>query len=132
MKQSKTHGFFSDWQVKFICLILAVLVYFCFSFGMPSERKVTMPLSVILPEDLKVTSIIPESVDVVVRGNESQIYMVDVSRIKLYADFSNVSNEGVASAPVVIDYSALLDYISIADLTIYTEPSLVKLYFEKI
>ena len=130
MKQNKTRGFFSDWQVKILCLIVAVLVYFSFSFGIPSERKVTMPLNIMLPEGLEVTSNMPESVDVIVRGNEKQIYMVDVSRIKLYADFTDVKNEGVASVPVVIDYSELLDFISITDLTIYTDPSLIKLYFE--
>lgn len=130
MKHSNSNGFFANWQIKIICLLVACLVFFCFELGMPGERKITMPLDVIFPENLEVTSLIPETVDVVVRGNEKQIYMVDVSRIKVYADFSSVKSAGVASAPVTIDYTDLLDYISISDLTIYTDPSIVKLYFE--
>jgi len=130
MKRKSTNGFFSDWQIKTVCLILAVLIYVVFYLGIPSERKISMPLEIILPNDMTVTSLIPSTADLIVSGNEKQIYMVDVSRVKLYADFSNVHSEGVASVPVTIDYSDLLDFIDITDVSIKADPSFVKLYFE--
>lgn len=130
MKHNSSNGFFRDWKIKVLCLILAALVFFAFSNGMPRERRITMPLNIILPEGLEVTSLIPETADIVIRGDEGKIYMVDVDRVKLYADFSNVKSDGVASVPVTIDYSDLLDFISTTDLTIYADPSIVKLYFE--
>lgn len=128
--KSSSNGFFSNWQVKIVCLILAVLIYFAFAVGMPGERKIKMPLNLILPEGFNVTSLIPSDAEVVIRGEEGKIYMVDVNRIKLVADFSDVKTAGVASVPVVIDYQELLDYIDVTDLTIYTNPANIKLYFE--
>lgn len=132
MKHKNSNGFFYDWKIKVVCLLTAILVFFCFSIGIPGERKISMPLNIELPSGLKVTSLIPETADVVIRGDEGKIYMIDVSRIKLIADFTDVKSEGVASVPVTIDYTDLLEYIGINDLTIYTEPAIVKLYFEKI
>lgn len=131
MKHKKnSNGIFYNWQIKCLCLLFAVLVYFTLSYSMSGERSVTLPLKVELPKDLSVTSLIPETADVVIRGDERQIYMVDLNRVTLSADFSGVTDTGIAAVPVKIDYSDLLDYIDITDVTLYTRPSVVKLYFE--
>jgi len=133
MKHKKNqNNLFANWRAMTLCLFLAVLVYLAFAYGMPAERRVSMPLNVLLPENLKVTSLIPTSADIVVTGNEKQIYMLDLSRIKLYADFSEIQNVGVASVAVTIDYTDLVDYINMMDLTIEADPSIIKLFFEKI
>lgn len=120
----------ADWRAMVLSLILAVLVFLAFSNGMPGERRITLPLSVILPDNLKVTSLIPSSAELVISGNEKQIYMIDISKVKLYADFSTIKNPGIASVAVTIDYTELMDYVDVVDISITTDPGIVKLYFE--
>lgn len=131
MKFDKTSGrFFRNWQVKILCFIFAVFIYAMVAFESMGERTVTMPLSIVMPEGYEPTSLVPETASVVIRGSEKQIYLVDVSRVKLYADFSDVHESGVASAAVNVDYTDLLDYIGFTDISIFTKPSVIKIYFE--
>ena len=118
-----------NWQVKIICLLLAVLVYFVLLFSIQSSRSMTLPLSVTLPKDYKAESTIPKSVELVIQGTEDQIFMIDPSMISVSADFSTVNREGVSYAVVEIDAGDLASYIDTTALSIFTRPSQVKVYF---
>ena len=118
-----------NWQVKIICLLLAVLVYFVLLFSIQSSRSMTLPLSVTLPENYKAESTIPKSVELVIQGTEDQIFMIDPSMISVSADFSTVNREGVNYAVVEIDAGDLASYIDTTALSIFTRPSQVKIYF---
>lgn len=118
-----------NWQVKIICLLLAVLVYFVLLFSIQSSRSMTLPLSVTLPENYKAESTIPKSVELVIQGTEDQIFMIDPSMISVSADFSTVNREGVNYAVVEIDAGDLSSYIDTTALSIFTRPSQVKIYF---
>lgn len=122
---------FKNWQVKIVCLLIAIAVYFIASYAIQQKREITIPLNVILPTEYHATSIIPDSVNVIIMGTEDQIYMVDTSSLKASADFSRVDREGVSSVPVVVDKSVYKDIISLDNITIYTEPASVRIYFEK-
>lgn len=131
MKFEKTSaGFFKNWQVKILCLIFAIFIYAFVTFESAGERVVSIPLEIIMPEGYVAASNVPDSASVVIRGSEKQIYLVDVSRVKLSADFSDIHDKGVASAAISIDYSELMDYINFTDISIFTRPSVVKVYFE--
>ena len=118
-----------NWQVKIICLLLAVLVYFVLLFSIQSSRSMTLPLSVTLPKDYKAESTIPKSVELVIQGTEDQIFMIDPSMISVSADFSTVNREGVSYSVVEIDAGDLASYIDTTALSIFTRPSQVKVYF---
>lgn len=118
-----------NWQVKIICLLLAVLVYFVLLFSIQSSRSMTLPLSVTLPDNYKAESTIPKSVELVIQGTEDQIFMIDPSMISVSADFSTVNREGVNYAVVEIDAGDLASYIDTTALSIFTRPSQVKIYF---
>ena len=118
-----------NWQVKIICLLLAVLVYFVLLFSIQSSRSMTLPLSVTLPDNYKAESTIPKSVELVIQGTEDQIFMIDPSMISVSADFSTVNREGVNYAVVEIDAGDLSSYIDTTALSIFTRPSQVKIYF---
>ena len=118
-----------NWQVKIICLLLAVLVYFVLLFSIQSSRSMTLPLTVTLPKDYKAESTIPKSVELVIQGTEDQIFMIDPSMISVSADFSTVNREGVSYAVVEIDAGDLASYIDTTALSIFTRPSQVKVYF---
>ncbi|MBP5162580.1 MAG: hypothetical protein ILP16_06340 [Spirochaetales bacterium] len=120
-----------NWQVKIICLLLAVLVYFVLLFSIQSSRSMTLPLKVTLPEGYKAESTIPKSVELVIQGTEDQIFMIDPAKISVSADFTTVNREGVNYAVVEIDTGDLTSYIDTTALSIFTRPSQVKIYFSK-
>ena len=120
---------FYNWQIKIICFLLAVLVYFVLFYSIETSRTMTLPLTVTLPQDYTAESNIPTSVELVIQGTEDQIYMIDVSGMSVSADFSNVNHDGVNYAPVVIETGELEKYIDTSVISIYTRPSQVKVYF---
>ena len=131
MKISKRFALFLiRWKIIIICFLFALSLYVAFYFSGRAERHIAMPLQLILPEGFEVGSLMPEDAEVVIKGRETQIYMIDVDKIHLYADFSKVERKGVAAVPVVIDYEDMLDYVNLADLSIFTSPAMVKIYFE--
>ena len=120
-----------NWQVKIICLLLAVLVYFVLLFSIQSSRSMTLPLKVTLPDGYRAESTIPKSVELVIQGTEDQIFMIDPAKISVSADFTTVNREGVNYAVVEIDTGDLTSYIDTTALSIFTRPSQVKIYFSK-
>ena len=120
---------FYNWQVKILCLLFSVLIYFLLVFTIQAERKVTLPVSVKMPESYHAESNVPQTVRLVIQGTEDQIYMIDVSQISLSADFSTVNREGVNYAVVQIDTNELENHVDMSSLHLYTVPSQLKVYF---
>ena len=129
MRRNKTsQRLFYNWQIKVLCFLLAVFLFFYFGLATQESRTVTLPLTVIMPEGYKADSIVPQTVELQIKGKENQVYMINVSNLKISVDFSMVSQEGVAVAPVVIEVGqdSVLDLSSIS---LTTNPAQVKVYF---
>lgn len=120
---------FYNWQIKLICFILAIFVYFVLVFSIQTSRKVSLPVEVKLPAGYTATSNIPSSIDLIIQGAEDQIYMIDASSIYLTVDFSTVNREGINYATVEIDTGDLQKYVNTSEISIYTKPSQVRVYF---
>ncbi|HAN41855.1 MAG TPA: hypothetical protein DCP98_00315 [Sphaerochaeta sp.] len=120
---------FYNWQIKLICFILAIFVYFVLVFSIQTSRKVSLPVEVKLPAGYTATSNIPSSIDLIIQGTEDQIYMIDASSIYLTVDFSTVNREGINYATVEIDTGDLQKYVNTSEISIYTKPSQVRVYF---
>lgn len=129
MKPSK-NGFFSNWQIGVLCFLFAILVYFIMAYAVDSRREISLPLQIQMPSGYQPSSVVPQTAKVVIVGSEDKIYMIDASKIKLYADFSDVKDKGVASAVVRVDCSGLMDYLDITGISVFSKPSVVKIYFE--
>ena len=121
----------ANWQIKIVCFLLAVLIYFVAEFAVLDTRTITLPLTVILPSDYQATSIIPQSVDVEIKGTEDQIYMLDPDNLSVVADFSKVSKEGVSSVKINVDTSYYDGVLDLTKVTITSEPQSIRVYFEK-
>ncbi|MCQ2398384.1 MAG: CdaR family protein [Sphaerochaetaceae bacterium] len=130
MRQKNEKKFFKNWQAKVLSLLFAVFLFFMFAYSVQEKRVVDFPLDVIMPQGFRATSIVPEKVQLVLTGSEKEIYMVDVSKISLSADFSGINREGVAAVPVDINYTELLDYLNLTPVSFTTEPEYVKVFFE--
>ena len=103
MKQS--FKLFSSWGAKIFAFLLAVAVVLLVEFSNITNRVVTIPLNVTLPENLTAESLVPETVDIVISGSERLIYLVDPANINASADFSEVNSSGIARVPVVLDFN---------------------------
>ena len=79
MKQSIK--IFSSWGPKIFSFLLAVAVVLIVEFSNISNRVVTIPLDVDLPSGLRAESLVPDTVEIVISGSESLIYLVDPSQI---------------------------------------------------
>ena len=113
------------------CFLFSAGLFVGIYFSGSAERVVEMPLNVTMPQGYVASSLVPVSAEVVIKGREERIYMIDVSNIELNADFSAVDRVGVVTVPVVIDYKDMLEYINMADVSIFTKPATVKIYFDK-
>ena len=72
-------SFISTWVPRVLSLFVAVLIFACVRYFNMGSRVVTIPLSVSLPDpDVVVAeSLVPESIDIVISGDDSLIYLVD-------------------------------------------------------
>lgn len=134
MKRNKTssnEGVFSNWQIKILCFIFAVVVFVLVYYTGLESRKVSLPMDVILPENYEAVSVIPETGTLVVMGDEKEIYLINPESIRLYADFSGVSQDGIAVVPVQVDYDALEGKIDLSEVYFRSSPLFVRIYFEE-
>ena len=84
---------------------------------------------VTLPSGYNADSNIPTSVDLVIKGTQERIYMIEVDDIHVSVDFSNVDHEGVNMAPVVITMDGPNQSLDTSSVSIFTNPTQVKIYF---
>ncbi len=92
------------WPAKIIALVFAVFIYLFIQYSTIGARIVTIPLDVQLPIGYEAMSLVPESVEVEIRGDDDIIYLIDPNSIMASINFTFVQSEGIASAPVVLLY----------------------------
>lgn len=124
---NQSFKFFSGWGAKIFAFLLAVTVVLVVEFSNISNRVVTIPLEVSLPDGLVAESLVPETVEIVISGSENLIYLVDPSRVKAYADFSEVDNSGISRVPVVLDFNQ--DVFRESSISVKAQPSSVRILF---
>ncbi len=130
MRRNKSfQRIFYNWQIKLLCFLLAVFMYFFLGQVLQETRTVTLPLNVVLPENYKADSIVPDSVELEIRGKENQVYMIDPAKVTITVDFSKVSQEGVSIAPVVVTMGDQEEILDFSSLSVSTNPSQIKVYF---
>lgn len=120
---------FGNWIVKILSFLSAVLIVVSIRFFNISDRVVTIPLDVTLPESTEVIpiSLIPDTIDVVISGSEEIIYLVDPASIQAFADFSGVVDAGISRTTVELTYND--DVYTEAGLTVEAKPSTVRILF---
>lgn len=109
--------------------MIALLVVLVVQFYNVTSRVVTIPLNVILPMEYDAESLVPETVDIVISGDESIIYLVEPAQILAYADFSQVSSVGISRAPVVLEYKE--DIYKKNSISVKAQPSSVRILFSQ-
>ncbi|MDY4611932.1 MAG: CdaR family protein [Sphaerochaetaceae bacterium] len=129
MKRSKfVQSMFYNWPVKVLSIVFAIAVYLFIHYTTLGERRITIPMEVALPSGYVAASLVPDSVEISIKGDDDLIYLIDPTYITASLDFSYVSEPGIAKAPVMLSYMETLykaDGVSIA-----ANPSQFRVLFE--
>ncbi len=129
MKRNKfIQSMFYNWPVKVLSIVFAIAVYLFIHYTTLGERRITIPMEVSLPSSYVAASLVPDSVEISIKGDDDLIYLIDPTYITASLDFSYVSEPGIAKAPVMLSYMETLykaDGVSIS-----SNPSLFRILFE--
>ncbi len=117
-----------NWKVKIISIVLAVCVFSFFYYFNHSSRTVTIALEVNLPSDYEAESLIPNSVEINIVGNQDLIYLIDPNLINATIDFSSVKKEGISITNVILDYDEKM--FSKGNINLVANPQRVKVSFK--
>ncbi len=129
MKSKIVSTILQNWIPKIFSLLIALFIVLAVRFMNVNDRVVTLPLNVLLPEGYEAVSLVPDTVEAVITGPDSIIYLVDPSEISASADFSSVSGSGIARVPVMLEYQ---ENIYTRDgLVVSARPSSVRILFEE-
>ena len=131
--QSKlSTGLLANWIAKILAFITALFLVLAIRFMNIASRVVHIPIDIVLPESTEFVpiSLIPDSIDVVITGNDSIIYLVDPSQIKASADFSAVNKGDIVRKAVKLEYDH--DIYTQNSLTIQAKPSTIRILFEEV
>ncbi|NCC63303.1 MAG: hypothetical protein EOM15_01430 [Spirochaetia bacterium] len=120
----------NNWPVKVLSLVFALLVYSFINYATITDRVVTVPLEVHLPDSLIAQSLVPSTVKVHIKGDDSLIYLVDPSAIHASLDFSSVTQEGIASRAVVLVYDQ--EVFNRARIALSAEPQQFRVLFSRL
>jgi len=120
-------GFLIDWPAKVLSLVLALMVFAFIQYSTIGARSVTIPITVLLPQQLEPQSLVPTSIEVEIRGNEHIIYLVDPGSITAEVDFSKVIKEGITAANVVLTYEE--DVFDKGAISLKATPNSVRVLF---
>lgn len=118
-----------NWPVKVFSLVLAIGLYLVVNYATMDQRKVEIPLQVLLPAAFEATSTVPDSVTLVIKADARHIGMIDPSRISAVADFSAVDSEGAVSVPVLL--VAERSYIAL-EVSLATDPETIRVYLSQV
>ena len=125
-------GFLGNWIVKILAFMTAIFLVMAIRFMDVTARTVHIPIEIILPDSSKYipVSLVPDSIDVVITGDDSIIYLVDPAQIKAVADFSDVSKGEIVRKAVTLTYDH--DIYTQNSLTVQAKPSTVRILFEEV
>lgn len=116
-----------NWPAKVLSLVFALLVYAFIQYSTLDTRVVTVPLSVSLPAALAAESLVPQKVEIQIKGNEDIIYLVDPAAIAASIDFSDVRQPSIATRPVVLIYDEHV--FDSAQITLTAQPNQFRILF---
>ena len=129
-KNKFSSAIFGNWVIKVFSFLAALAIVVAVRFLNVTDRVVTIPVTVYIDgsSDLKPASLVPESIDVVITGDDDIVYLVDPSLITASVDFSDVGEEGIARRVVYLDDDN--DIFSSYGLTIKANPATMRILFQ--
>ncbi len=118
-----------NWAAKLFCFAIAVVVVLFNRMSKIEDRTINVPFKLYTNTEFMTTQDIPRTIKVSLRGNKDDIYSILSNDVTAYADFTNVSDNGIYSRPIKIERSGSALYIT--PLEIHTTTNHISFTFER-
>ena len=118
-----------NWAAKLFCFAIAVVVVLFNRMSKIEDRTINVSFRLNTNSEFMTTQDIPRTIKVSLRGNKVDIYSIMNSDLTAYADFSDVSENGIYSKPIKVERTGSALYIS--PLEIQTTPNQISFKFER-
>lgn len=118
-----------NWPAKIISLAVALVLFLFYRIVTLEERFFNVPLSLEVPENFTPSGGYPRSIRITLRGHEEEIFHILEEDIKVSADLSSYSSEGVYKVPVEIEKRDAALEGSLTEITV--EPTEVTVTLER-
>ena len=118
-----------NWAAKLFCFAIAVIVVLFNRMSKIEDRTINVSFRLNTNSEFMTIQDIPRTIKVSLRGNKDDIYSILNSDLTAYADFSDVTENGVYSKPVKVERNGSALYIT--PLEIQTTPSQISFKFER-
>ena len=118
-----------NWAAKLFCFAIAVVVVLFNRMSKIEDRTINVPFKLYTNTEFLTTQDIPRTIKVSLRGNKDDIYSILSNDVTAYADFTNVSDNGIYSRPIKIERSGSALYIT--PLEIHTTTNQISFTFER-
>jgi YbbR domain-containing protein len=121
---------FRNTPAKVVSLAVAVVVFYFVRTTSLEERFITVPLEARISSRYTVTSGLPASATVTLRGEGDKIFLVSPDEIAVYVDLAGSRNEGVFRVPVL--YEKRGEAAGLDPLEVTVEPAEVTATIEQV
>ena len=118
-----------NWAAKLFCFAIAVIVVLFNRMSKIEDRTINVSFRLNTNSEFMTIQDIPRTIKVSLRGNKDDIYSILNSDLTAYADFSDVTENGVYSKPVKVERTGSALYIT--PLEVQTTPSQISFKFER-
>lgn len=120
---------FSDWTAKSIALVAAIVLFFLVGLTGLEERYISVPVRVVLPDNLVAGEEYPRFVRVYLRGVGDDIFSLTEDEISVIADFSGYDRPGIFRAGII--HNRLGKAKNMEPLEVRLEPGLLTVTLEE-
>ncbi len=126
---SKLLSFVNGLAPKIFSLLAAIVVFLLIEYFQIVDRKVVIPLNVILPssQEIEPESLVPKTIEILISGSDSVVYLVEPDQIEAVADFSSVTEPGIARIPVSLNYE--MDVFEKSEVVVTASKPVVRILF---
>lgn len=112
---------FNRWPIKIICFVLAILVYFFHQISVLDTKTFTVPVEIQALGSMLPAETQERSVRVTIRGKSEELNEIIESDLHAYLDITNITKEGNANVPVIINTSQRMTVIDPLEITVKPE-----------
>ncbi|NLZ67520.1 MAG: hypothetical protein GX903_00725 [Spirochaetales bacterium] len=130
-KNNKLSLVVSNVTPKVFSLLAAIIIFLVVQYFQMVDRRVVIPLQVKLPESSVVVpeSLVPKSIEIVISGTDKLVYLVEPDKIVAIADFTDITEVGIARVPVTLLYDQ--DVFDSAELVVTATKPIVRILFKE-
>lgn len=130
-KNNKLSLVVSNVTPKVFFLLAAIIIFLVVQYFQMVDRRVVIPLQVKLPESSVVVpeSLVPKSIEIVISGTDKLVYLVEPDKIVAIADFTDITEVGIARVPVTLLYDQ--DVFDSAELVVTATKPIVRILFKE-